>query len=623
MEKIPNKQVIVGTAGHIDHGKTTLVYKLTGIDADRWEEEKRRGITIDIGFAHMDSPLVSVSFIDVPGHKDFVTNMLAGVHSIDFAVLIVAADESVMPQTEEHFDILRLLGIKHIFPVITKIDLVDRETLDFVVEEIEELYNHAGIEIPKFFKVSAKTGEGIEELKSFLFEFAEQINNYNEKRPSFLNVDRSFTIKGFGTVVTGTLMAGSLSVNDEITILPSGKKGKIRNINTHNTKVDEIFAKKRVALNLPSFKKEEIKRGDFILKDGLDLVSSVVDAKIKIIGGYSVFKDLTRVKVNIGTADVVARVKLLENKEERVPFEGYCQLRFETPVACYWGERFIIRHFSPLFTVGGGVVIDNKPKKRKGFGKHASVALKDTDDFYQMAVAVVDEEGYLTFEQLRARLFIVKNLFEKLVKRLKQKGKIIVDGKNRLIFSPAFYKKACDNLIERIENYHRENPRKEGMPLAYLFGIEKNIAELLEVKGKIVKQGEILKLPGFKGRLSGEEEKEYKRLIKIVDKGGLTPPMLNVLKTEFKDYQMLKDFLKRGIKEGKLVRINSEFYLSADNYRKFEEIFKRFSEQFDEFTIGDIKPYLNVSRRYLVALLEYLDGERKTVKIGDRRKIIG
>ena len=623
MEKIPNKQVIVGTAGHIDHGKTTLVYRLTGIDADRWEEEKKRGITIDIGFAHMDSPEVSVSFIDVPGHKDFVTNMLAGVHSLDFAILIVAADESVMPQTKEHFDILRLLGIKNIFPVITKIDLVDNEMVDFVVGEIEELYENAGLRIPEFFKVSAKTGEGIEELKSFLFKFAEKINNYNELRPSFLNVDRSFTIKGFGTVITGTLMSGSLQIEDEITVLPSGKKGKIRNINTHNTRVEKIYAKKRAALNLPSFKKEEITRGDFVLKDNLDIVSHVVDAKIKIIGGYSVFKDLTRVRVNIGTADVIARVKLLENREEKVPFEGYCQLRFESPVACYWGERFIIRHFSPLFTVGGGVILDNKPKKRKGFGKHGIVALKDTEDFSEMAVAVVEEEGYIGFEQLRARVFAEKNLFEKLVKKLKQKGKVIVDQKSGTIFSPSFYSETSKKLLERLDEFHKQNPRKEGMPLAYLSGVEKNIADMLVAKGKIVKEGEILKLPGFKGSLSGEEEKEYQRLLETVDKGGLTPPMINVLKTMFPDYQLLKDFLKRGMEEGKLVRINSEFYLSQENYRKFMKTFKDFSEKFKEFTIQDIKPVFNISRRYLVALLEYLDGERITVKVGGRRKIIG
>ncbi len=619
---MPERQVIVGTAGHVDHGKTSLVYKLTGIDADRWKEEKQRGITIDIGFAHMDAEDISVSFIDVPGHKDFVTNMLAGVHSIDFAILVIAADESVMPQTKEHFDILNLLGIKHVFPVITKIDLADEDIISLVELEVEELFEKEGRKVEKLFKVSAVTGDGIEEFKTFLFDFARGINNFNNIRPAFLNIDRSFVIKGYGTVVTGTLMAGSLKVNDEITILPSGKTGKIRNINTHGEKVEEVSAKKRTALNLPSFKKEEIKRGNIALRDNLDLTTSIIDAKIKVIAGYSNFKDLTRVRVSIGTEDTIARVKLLEGKELKVPFETYCQLRFENSIACYTGERFILRHFSPLFTIGGGVVLDNKPEKRKGYRGAQGLKNKDKSDFEDILLSIVEEEGIITSGLLRERIFVNYNYFNSLVKKLKQKGKIIVIDNGNLILSFNYYSGQTESLIERVKVFQKENPRKAGMPFAYFSEKEKPLLDVLIAKKRLIKEGDVIHTPDFKSKLSVDENREFERLIKLIEQGGLTPPMMNVLSSEFKDKSLLKDLLKRGLEEGKLVRINAEFYLSASFYNDFLEKFKDFAKKMPEFAIQDIKPVFKISRRYLVALLEHLDGEGITVKTGDKRKVI-
>ncbi len=616
------RQVIVGTAGHVDHGKTTLVYKLTGIDADRWEEEKRRGITIDIGFAHMDFGDISVSFIDVPGHKDFVTNMLAGVHSIDFAVLIVAADESVMPQTKEHFEILNLLGIRHIFPVITKIDLVDNDMLSLVELEIDELFESAGREVDKIFKVSATTGEGIEDFKAFLFDFSKKIDNFNNLRPPYLNVDRSFSIKGYGTVITGTLMAGSLAVNDEIMLLPGGKRGKIRNINTHGEKVEKISAKKRTALNLPSFEKEEIKRGNVALKDNLDITTQIVDAKIKVIGGYKKFKDLTRVRVSIGTEDAIARVKLLENKDLKVPFETYCQLRFEEPVACFTGERFVLRHFSPLFTVGGGVVLDNKPKKRKGYRGVEEIKKKDSSDFEAVFLAILEEEGQIETERLRERLFLNSEIFSKLTNNLKKSGKIIVLKTKPIIFSPDYYADITSRIIEKARKFHDENPRKPGIPYAYFEISEKPVLDAIIEKKKLIKEKDVVRLPNFKSSLSVDENKEFRKLLEILEKGGLTPPMMNVLASEFKDKNLLKDLISRGIKEKKLVRVNSDFYLTAENFASFMERFKTFAQKHNEFSIQDIKPVFNISRRYLVSLLEYLDGEGITVKKESKRKVI-
>ncbi len=616
------KQVIVGTAGHVDHGKTTLVYKLTGIDADRWKEEKERGITIDIGFAHMDSEDLSVSFIDVPGHKDFVTNMLAGVHSLDFAILVVAADESVMPQTKEHFDILNLLGVKHIFPVITKIDLVDNEILSLVELEVEELFLGAGRNIEKLFKVSSHTGQGIGEFKDFLFHFSRKIENFNSFRPAFLHVDRSFVIKGYGTVITGTLMSSVLSVNDEVMVLPYGKKGKIRNINTHGNKVERISAKKRVALNLPSFRKDEIKRGDVIVKDNLDITTQIVDARIKIITGYKKFKDLTWVRINIGTKDTIARVKLLENKELDVPFEAYCQLRFEDPVVCYTGERFILRHFSPLFTVGGGVVLDNKPRKRKGYRGAEELERKDVDKVEEVLLSIVREEGAITSHSLRERLFVSSDFFDKLAKKLKQNSRLVFLNNGDLILSLDYYDKMCTLILDRVKKFQVDNPRKKGIPLAFFSEKEKPVLFMLISKKKLLKDGDVIHTPDFKHSFSLNEDKDFNKLISFIEDGGLTPPMMNVLSREFEDKSLLRDLLKRGIEEKKIVRINSEFYLSEKAYKDFLRRFKDFSKNNKEFSLQDIKPVFNISRRYLVALLEYLDGEGITVKIGEKRKVI-
>ncbi len=621
MKRIPEKQVIVGTAGHIDHGKTTLVYKLTGIDADRWKEEKERGITIDIGFAHMDKDDLSVSFIDVPGHKDFVTNMLAGVHSIDFAILVVAADESVMPQTKEHFEILTLLGVKNIFPVITKIDLVDEDMLSLVEIEIEELFNSASLKIDKVFRVNAIDGTGIEELKSFLFDFSRSINNFTDLRPPFINIDRSFTIKGYGTVVTGTLMSGCLNLGDKVFVLPLRKSGKIRSINTHGEMVDSICAKKRTALNLPDFKKEEIKRGFVALKDSLDLTTQIVDAKIKIVSGYRLFKDMTRVRVNIGTQDVIARVKLLEKRQYSLPFTTYCQLRFEQPVVCYTGQRFIIRHFSPLFTVGGGVVLDNRPFKRKGYRGIEPLMAKDVEGFINVATAILKEEGTMEKEFLRERLFLNLPVFESIVKELKQKGVVVI--LKDMIFFMEHFKKLSRSILERVKDFHKKNPRKKGIPLAYFSEKEKSVIDSLAEKRKLVKDGEVVRLPGFKVKMNVEETKEFQRFLSLLKKGGLNPPMMNILKKEFKDEGLLKDIISTLQERGLIVRVNSEFYLYKEHYLSFLSKIRDFALKHGEFTIQDVKPLFNLSRRYLISLLEHLDGEGITFKNGDKRKLIG
>ncbi|BBB33091.1 selenocysteine-specific elongation factor [Thermotomaculum hydrothermale] len=619
---MPKKQVIVGTAGHVDHGKTSLVYKLTGIDADRWKEEKLRGITIDIGFAHMDAEDISVSFIDVPGHKDFVTNMLAGVHSIDFAILVIAADESVMPQTKEHFDILNLLGIEHIFPVITKIDLVDEDMLSLVQLEVEELFEKADRKIERLFKVSSVRGDGIDEFKNFLFNFARKIENFNSIRPAFINIDRSFIIKGYGTVITGTLMAGEFRVNDEITILPLRKSGKIRNINTHGEKTEIISAKKRAALNLPDFKKEEIKRGNIAIKDNIDITTQIIDAKIKVIGGYSSFKDLTRVRVSIGTEDAIARVKLLDGKEKKVPFETYCQLRFEEPIACYTGEKFILRHFSPLFTVGGGVVLDNKPGKRKGYKGVDFLKEKDSEDFEKILLAIVKEEGMVGLKELRERLFINENHFKNLINKLKNSGRIIVLKNAEAVLSFDYYSILTEKLTQRVREFQENNPRKQGIPYAYFSDSEKYVLDSLIAKKKLIKNGEVIHTPDFKSKLSVDENREFDKLISLLEKGGLTPPMMNVLSAEFKDKALLKDLLKRGVEENKIVRINADFYLATGFYNEFLNKFRSFAKKKTEFSLQEIKPVFNISRRYLVALLEHLDGESITVKIGEKRKVI-
>lgn len=620
----PQKQVIIGTAGHIDHGKTALVYRMTGTDADRWEEEKRRGITIDIGFAHLEREGLALSFIDVPGHKDFVTNMLAGVHSVDMGLLVVAADESVMPQTQEHFNILKLLGVSPIIPVITKIDLADAEMVAFTELEVRELFQKNEVAEPDaIFQVSGTTGEGVDKLTDFLFQLGETIHNENNRQPAHLHVDRSFTIRGHGTVITGTLMSGSLKTGDKITVYPSGKTSVIKKLNNHDHDVNEISSRKRVALNVPQFQKNELTRGMVAIAEALPIGTRFADARIQVISGDGDLEDLTRVRVSMGSEDVVARIKLVETASVGIPCDVLCQLRFEREVACFIGERFIVRSYSPVHTIGGGIILDSRPAKRRGFHPASpGLKLKDTGDDRSRLLGILAESGTVEKENARARLFLTPTEFEVVVQSLARENRLVKFEKDSRLYHFDQVQAMEREILSRVEDFHLKNPRKNGYPAGMLRHYPENVVRAMVKEGKLVQSGSVVTLPAFSRTYSPEEQGHYRKLLTLLKEKGLETPLLPALKREFEDDALLSDLLQRGISEGGIVRISSDYFLDSGVYCEFLERLRNWAGGLGPFGIQEAKGEFGLVRKYLIPLLEHLDGERVTAKIGDKRNLL-
>jgi len=614
-----DKQIIIGTSGHVDHGKTSLLHAITGIDADRWVEEKERGITIDIGFAHLEEEGLSLSFIDVPGHKDFVTNMLSGIFSIDMAVLIVAADESVMPQTKEHFSILSFLGIKTIIPVITKIDIADEEMIELTELEIAELFENANLTIPeKYFKLSSKTMEGIKDFKDSLLKIGQQIEHENI-RPFHLPVDRSFSIKGHGTVVTGTLMSGEVKVDEKVYVFPSHKEATVKNITTHQNKVSTAICKKRAALNLPQLKKDEVKRGEIIVKRDFNLSTNLADVVISIDDSVDYFENLKRVRISIGTDDVIARVKLIEKKGYEPPFTAMCQLRFEHPVACFNGQKFIIRSYSPVYTIGGGTVLLSKTTKRKGFKKCEKYLEKLAfTDISKKIEGIMEVKKVLSLDDIGNLLFLKKSIVEThLEKPLK-------DNIIKKIETKFVYKEHLDEIsnkvIDSITAYQKENTMKKGMPASLIPDKSSFALNLLIKQGDIIKEGAFVKTADFKMTLTKKEQENYNKFIQIIDEGKFAPPLVLALEKDFG--KNTTDFIALALIENKIFRISSELYFSAKTYKNFIENFKNFSVNRTVFEVKDFKEIFNVSRKYIIPMLEFLDGEQLISRENDVRKIL-
>ncbi|MCK5879022.1 MAG: selenocysteine-specific translation elongation factor [Holophagae bacterium] len=620
----PQKQVIIGTAGHIDHGKTTLVYRMTGIDADRWKEEKRRGITIDIGFAHLEREGLALSFIDVPGHKDFVTNMLAGVHSVDMGLLVVAADESVMPQTEEHFNILKLLGVSPIIPIITKIDLADAEMVAFTELEVRELFQKNDMAEPDaIFHVSGTTGEGVDSLTDFLFQLGETIHNENDRQPAHLHVDRSFTIRGHGTVITGTLMSGSLKTGDKITVYPSGKTSVVKKLNNHGHDISEVSARKRVALNVPQFQKNELTRGMVAIGEPLHIATRFADARIQIISGDGDLEDVTRVRVSMGSEDVVARIKMVEAVSVEIPCDVFCQLRFEREVACFMGERFIVRSYSPVHTIGGGIILDSQPAKRRGFHPASpGLKLKNTGDDHSRLLGILEESGTVEKENARARLFLTPIEFEEVVQSLSQENHLMTYDKDSRLYHFDQVQVTQNEILSRVKGFHLKNPRKDGYPAGMLHHYPESIVRAMVQEGKLVQNGSVVTFPAFSRTYSPEEQTCYRKLLTLLKEKGLETPLLPALKREFEDDALWSDLLQRGSSESGIVRISSDYFLDAGVYREFLERLGNWAASLGSFGIQEAKGEFGLVRKYLIPLLEHLDGERITAKIDDKRKLL-
>ena len=637
--------IIVGTAGHIDHGKTALVKALTGVDADRFPEEKLRGITIDIGFAELKLDDLQIGFIDVPGHEKFVKNMLAGASGIDLVLLIIASDEGVMPQTREHFEICRLLEIKAGLIVLTKKDLVDEELLEFAKLDAGELVENSFLENAPVIVVSAKTGEGIEEFKRVLHETASKIPNRKNETVARLPIDRSFSVKGFGAVVTGTLVSGEIKESDELEILPFGKKVRVRGLQTHGKSVKAAHAGQRTAINLGGIDHAEITRGMVLTVPNGLRPTQIFDAEIEVLkDAKRSLKSRQRVRVNIGTIEALARVQILNNEGEIGQGEkDFVQLRLEIPIVAIPNERFILRSYSPQITIAGGKILDALATKhrrkdietvRKYLGNLIE-AENDKAKQVKLFLETANEHG-LTSADLQARTgwrdeILKTAIVENVAKRA------IVQAESFYVARTPFDSLTAKTLAE-IENHHRREPLMRGIMQATLrekiFArlapeIFKATLSMLEKAGKIAAEKDIVRLAAHSLELSAEEKLLRERFEKIYKTANLEVLKLDdALSEAMNNTKSNKEHARKIfqllLNAGEIVKVTEEFYFAKEAIDNLVKEVKKFADKSPDrlIDVAMFKDIAGISRKYAIPLLEYFDREKITRRAGDKRLIL-
>ncbi len=628
--------VVIGTAGHIDHGKSALVRALTGTDPDRLKEEKERGITIDLGFAFLASENnISLALIDVPGHEKFVKNMLAGVGGIDLVMLVVAADESVMPQTREHFEICRLLEIPRGIIVLTKCDLVDSDLRELAVLETRELVAGSFLDDAPVVEVSSTSGEGIDALKQTLFEQAEAVPVRKASGLFRLPVDRVFSMKGFGTVVTGTLVAGAVRQDDEVEILPRGSKARVRGLQVHGEKRELASAGQRTAVNLQGIDTDDVARGDMLTIPGTFVPTMMLDAELDVLESSPVpVKDLTRVHLHVGTAQVLARVRTLGGRKALAPGDkGIVQLRLESPVVAARGDRFILRRYSPLETIAGGLVLDARPEKH-AVTSAAAIARVEAllaGDNLTAAVQFVAEAGVagLTEGDLARRLGLDA---EEMTDVSRAASLVAVSEKPRIYIGPDVVDSLANRLNDELARFQKKNPLLDGMPKSELR--EKTAArapqEVFEwVLTKLVTEGglrsvhDLVATADHRIQMSPEEAQARDFLVAEYRESGCRPKNLSEAATNGKqDLRLLERVQRVLLKDGTLVQIADGMVFHRDVLEELKETIRGYKTKRDSIDVGFFKEMAGVTRKHAIPLLEWLDRERVTQRSGNARRIL-
>ncbi|MDT4968637.1 MAG: selenocysteine-specific elongation factor [Acidobacteriota bacterium] len=637
------RSIIVGTAGHIDHGKTALVRALTGIDADRLPEEKRRGITIDLGFAELDLDDVRIGFIDVPGHERFVKNMLAGAHGIDLVALVIAADEGVMPQTREHFDICRLLGVQHGLVIITKTDAVDHELLALVRAEAEELVAESFLAGAPVVSVSARTGSGLEDLKSALRSVALQVPGRSTDLVARLPIDRAFIMRGFGAVVTGTLTSGSLTEGAELELLPAGSRVRIRGLQVHGSQVKTAVAGQRTAINLGGIEVHEIERGMVLAPPGRLKASQVLDVEVNVLANASrPLRSRVRVRVHIGAAEVLARVRVLEPGDEIAPGnKGLAQLRLEMPVVASPTEHFIIRSYSPQRTIAGGRVLD--PHATKHRGREASNArsrlatLASADRATEFAVFVVSagEKG-LSRSETAARMGVMDEVLDDALRQAVSAGSVIdADG---VYIGSESYGQLAKSVGEEVEAHHKREPLTRGLSRETLrerlfahvpAEVFRSVLAHLEYSGTLVAEKEIVRAASHRLSLTAPDEAVKERLERVYREAALEAPTFDEAVARAEAASLSRDHVRKIfqllIDNRSIVKVGADLYFHRPTLdRLVEKLRVHASTEGSDRTIGvpAFKEIANISRKFAIPLLEYFDRERITRRAGDKRIIL-
>ena len=629
------KSVIVGTAGHIDNGKTSLVKALTGIDADRLEEEKRRGITIDLGFAHLELPApdgsgIRLGFVDVPGHERFVRNMLAGVGGIDLVLLVIAADEGIKPQTREHFDICRLLAIRRGITVLTKSDAVDSETLEVVSLEVGDYVRGSFLDPARspMIAVSALTGRGLDELKSALARIASEVAAKNSAALARLPIDRVFTMKGFGTVVTGTLVAGTIRKEEELEIFPVGKRVRVRGVQVHGSSAEAAVAGQRTALNLAGLSTGDLARGMTLATADTFRSTSRVDTLLSLLPSAKPLKDGARVHFHAYTSETIAEARLYGTKQLKPGDEAYAQLRFAEPMLLLPGDRFIVRQFSPVVTIGGGVVLDASPATRRQRVDDAIAFLKIMREgsSEQVLTARVARRGAmgLRLDDVPGEMNIRR---EEAAKLSAKAGLVWCDP---VMVSPAAFATAKTEVLQALKRFHDANPLVAGMSKEELRDrIRLGPEVFYSVLGKLAEEkklevgGELAHLPG-RGVIMKDEEAESKKIIEqAFASAGLKVPSLKEVLAGLKvDKVRAQKIVTLLLRDKVLIKISEELVFHQSVLLGLRQKIAALKSTAPKIDVARFKDMTGVSRKYAIPLLEYLDRERVTRRVGDERVIL-
>jgi selenocysteine-specific elongation factor len=638
------KSIIVGTAGHIDHGKTALVKALTGIDADRLEEEKRRGITIDLGFAHMDLPTdkakngetLRLGFVDVPGHERFVRNMLAGVGGIDLVLLVIAADEAIKPQTREHFDILQLLGVQRGITVLTKSDAVDAETLEVVRLEVEEflrgtfLDNSKSPDSPKsIIAVSSLTGAGLDELKQAMVAAAAEVQPRDSHAIARLPIDRVFTMKGFGTVVTGTLVAGTIRREDEMEVFPTGRRVRVRGVQVHGQTSDAAFAGQRTAVNIAGTSTEDLSRGMTLAPPATFEATRRCDVQLRLLSSAPhPLKNRARVHFHSYTMEAVAEVVLQDAKQLLPGHEAFARLKLPEATLLLPGDRFIIRQFSPVVTIGGGVVLDAAPIPH--MPRHAdflnTLARGDAEAIVRARIARRHREG-ISMARLVAETGWVRSGIEaRLVQGLRTNA--VVRTGERFLDAQAL-EALKSHIIRSVADFHKTNPLVGGISKEALRAQVETIAEVFETAAamlvrekKLEVVGDLVRLPGHGVAMKDEESESKKQIEDAFASAGLKVPALQEVIAGLKvDKVRAQKIVTLLLREKILIKVSDELVFHRGALEQLRGQMAAYKAKSAKIDVAKFKELTGVTRKYAIPLLEYLDRERVTRRVGDVREI--
>jgi selenocysteine-specific elongation factor len=630
------KNFIIGTAGHIDHGKTTLIKALSGTDTDRLSEEKERGISIDLGFTDLKlNDDYTLGIVDVPGHEKFIKNMLAGAGGVDIALLVVAADEGVMPQTREHLDILSLLNVKRGITVVTKADRVEEEWLELMIEEVREKLSNTFLKDEPILPVSAVEGTGLDELKETIINTIESMQKKEITGNVYYPIDRVFTIKGHGTIVTGTLVSGKIEVEDNLTVFPSKKEARVRSLEVHNKDAEVAYPGQRVGINLSGIDKDEIDRGDVLATSESLINTKFLDGRLTVLKNAPLIVEHgDRIRFHIGAKEVIGRVYLLD-KEELLPGEsGLVQYRLEEEVVARYNENYVIRRYSPMTTIGGGNILDTHPNKRKRFNEKTNEELNKKEKLNDKEriefIMNLNKENTINTNYLIKKSSLREEKINEILNTLNNEGKVryFDKGSSKTWLHNKNYTKLEEEIINKLEEFHNDNRLKTGMSKEELRtkisikldNIEFNqLLQELENKQKIKIKDSFVKLFSHEINLNKNEDKLKEEILQEFERNIFMPPQIEeVVENDDKKEEIFNYLIEKGT----IVHIKENIFFLSSAVKKAKDLLVDYLKENQEITLAEFRDLLDSSRKYTLALLEYFDQNNITRRTGEKRILV-